>query len=85
MRVAGRVEDELKTFYTSLYHSLMHPNTFNDADGRYIGFDDKVRTLPEGRTQYANYVNGAARTGGSFAPGPRPTRSVPAGAGWFSP
>ncbi|MFD7715143.1 GH92 family glycosyl hydrolase [Streptomyces sp. NPDC059814] len=55
VRVAGRDEDELKTFYTSLYHSLMHPNTFNDADGRYIGFDDKVRTLPEGRTQYANF------------------------------
>ncbi|WP_327365442.1 GH92 family glycosyl hydrolase [Streptomyces sp. NBC_01217] len=54
-RVAGRNTDELKTFYTALYHSLMHPNTFNDADGRYIGFDDKVRTLPEGRTQYANF------------------------------
>lgn len=54
-RVAGRGEDELKTFYTALYHSLMHPNTFNDADGSYIGFDDKVRTLPAGRTQYANF------------------------------
>ncbi|MEV7345901.1 GH92 family glycosyl hydrolase [Streptomyces sp. NPDC093544] len=55
VRVAGRDEGELKTFYTSLYHSLMHPNTFNDVDGRYIGFDDKIRTLPKGRTQYANF------------------------------
>ncbi|MFE4919682.1 GH92 family glycosyl hydrolase [Streptomyces sp. NPDC056661] len=55
IRVAGRDAGELKTFYTALYHSLMHPNTFNDADGRYIGFDDKVRTLPEGRNQYANF------------------------------
>lgn len=54
-RVAGRDTDQLKTFYTALYHSLMHPNTFNDTDGRYIGFDNKVRTLPEGRTQYANF------------------------------
>lgn len=55
IRVAGREEGELRTFYTALYHALMHPNTFNDADGRYPGFDDKVRTLPEGRTQYANF------------------------------
>ncbi|MEV7001818.1 GH92 family glycosyl hydrolase [Streptomyces sp. NPDC093982] len=55
VRVAGRDTGELKTFYTSLYHSLMHPNTFNDVDGRYIGFDDRIRTLPKGRTQYANF------------------------------
>ncbi|WP_244943526.1 GH92 family glycosyl hydrolase [Streptomyces inhibens] len=55
IRVAGRDEGELKTFYTALYHSLMHPNTFNDADGRYIGFDDRIRTLPRGHTQYANF------------------------------
>ncbi|WP_327293672.1 GH92 family glycosyl hydrolase [Streptomyces sp. NBC_01197] len=55
VRVAGRDTGQLKTFYTSLYHSLMHPNTFNDVDGRYIGFDNKVRELPKGRTQYANF------------------------------
>ncbi|MFD0065858.1 GH92 family glycosyl hydrolase [Streptomyces sp. NPDC056690] len=55
IRVAGRDTGELKTFYTALYHSLMHPNTFNDADGRYTGFDDKVRTLPSGHNQYANF------------------------------
>ncbi|MFF1703676.1 GH92 family glycosyl hydrolase [Streptomyces sp. NPDC058252] len=55
VRVAGRDEGELKTFYTALYHSLMHPNTFNDVDGRYIGFDDKTHTLPRGRNQYANF------------------------------
>ncbi|MFE2378656.1 GH92 family glycosyl hydrolase [Streptomyces sp. NPDC059398] len=55
VRVAGRDTGQLKTFYTSLYHSLMHPNTFNDVDGRYIGFDNRIRKLPEGRTQYANF------------------------------
>ncbi|WP_020666000.1 GH92 family glycosyl hydrolase [Amycolatopsis nigrescens] len=55
IKVAGRDTAQLKTFYTALYHSLMHPNTFNDVDGRYIGFDDKIRTLPPGRTQYANF------------------------------
>jgi predicted alpha-1,2-mannosidase len=55
VRVAGRDTGELKTFYTSLYHSLLHPNTFNDADGRYTGFDGKIRTLPPGHAQYTNF------------------------------
>ncbi|MGO1051445.1 GH92 family glycosyl hydrolase [Crossiella sp. CA198] len=55
IRVAGTNTGELKTFYTALYHSLLHPNTFNDVDGRYTGFDDRIHTLPAGRTQYANF------------------------------
>ncbi|WP_245573159.1 GH92 family glycosyl hydrolase [Amycolatopsis benzoatilytica] len=55
IRVAGKDSEQLKTFYTALYHSLMHPNTFNDADGRYIGFDNQIRTLPAGHAQYANF------------------------------
>jgi predicted alpha-1,2-mannosidase len=53
--VAGRNVDELETFYTSLYRSLLHPNTFNDADGRYLGFDGSIHTVDKGRTQYANF------------------------------
>jgi predicted alpha-1,2-mannosidase len=33
----------------------LHPNTFNDADGRYIGFDGNVQTVTKGHTQYANF------------------------------
>ncbi len=53
--VAGRNVDNLETFYTSLYRSLLHPNTFNDADGRYVGFDNFVHTVRAGHTQYANF------------------------------
>lgn len=53
--VAGRNADNLETFYTSLYRSLLHPNTFNDADGRYIGFDGVIHAVDKGRTQYANF------------------------------
>lgn len=42
-------------FYTALYHSLLQPNVFSDANGQYMGFDDKVHTLPKGETQYANF------------------------------
>ncbi len=53
--VAGRNLGNLATFYTSLYRSLLNPNTFNDADGRYIGFDGVIHTVASGRTQYANF------------------------------
>jgi predicted alpha-1,2-mannosidase len=53
--VAGTNGGDVKTFYTSLYRSLLHPNTFNDADGRYIGFDGEIHTVAAGRTQYANF------------------------------
>src|SRR5580693_1642585 len=53
--VAGTNSDDVKTFYTSLYRSLLHPNTFNDADGRYLGFDGNVHTAARGHTQYANF------------------------------
>jgi predicted alpha-1,2-mannosidase len=53
--VAGRNVGNLKTFYTALYRSLLHPNTFNDADGRYLGFDWFIHTVDNGRTQYANF------------------------------
>jgi predicted alpha-1,2-mannosidase len=53
--VAGADADDVKTFYTALYHSLLHPNTFNDVDGRYIGFDGDIHTVAAGHTHYANF------------------------------
>ncbi|UMB68792.1 GH92 family glycosyl hydrolase [Mycobacterium paraterrae] len=55
IRIAGYTEDDIVTFYSALYHSLLNPNTFNDVDGRYIGFDGDIHTVPPGHTQYANY------------------------------
>jgi predicted alpha-1,2-mannosidase len=53
--VAGSNSGDVKTFYTSLYRSLLHPNTFNDADGSYVGFDGDIHTVAKGHTQYANF------------------------------
>jgi len=53
--VAGRNTGTLEEFYTSLYRSLLHPNTFNDADRRYIGFDGGIHRVADGHTQYANF------------------------------
>src|ERR1700742_5339245 len=55
IKIAGDTEDDISTFYSALYHSLLNPNTFNDADGRYIGFDGDIHTIAPVPTQYANY------------------------------
>lgn len=48
--VAGRGPGDVDTFYTCLYRSLLHPNTFNDVDGRYIGFDGVIHSVASGQT-----------------------------------
>jgi predicted alpha-1,2-mannosidase len=53
--VAGTNRGDVTTFYTALYRSLLHPNTFNDVDGRYLGFDGNVHTVARGHSQYANF------------------------------
>ena len=55
IKIAGYTEDDIVTFYSALYHALLNPNTFNDVDGRYIGFDGQIHTIAAGHTQYANY------------------------------
>jgi predicted alpha-1,2-mannosidase len=56
IRVTGGTTEQQRVFATALYHSLLHPNVFNDADGSYTGFDLAVHNTG-GRTQYANFSN----------------------------
>ncbi|MGH8183108.1 MAG: GH92 family glycosyl hydrolase [Rhodanobacteraceae bacterium] len=54
--VTGGTHDEQVQFYTALYHALLDPTVFSDANGCYIGFDDKIHTLAAGQQlQYANF------------------------------
>lgn len=53
IRVAGGSAGDIDTFYTALYHAMVAPRTFNDADGSYIGMDGIVHDAG-GRTQYAD-------------------------------
>ena len=53
--VSGGTNAERTVFYTALYHSLLMPTIFSDADGRYIGFDNKIHTVAPGHQVYANY------------------------------
>ncbi len=54
VQTSGGTADQRTIFYTGLYHMLLSPNIFSDGNGDYIGFDNKIRHLPAGETQYAN-------------------------------
>ena len=41
-------------FYTALYHSLLFPSVFSDADGKYVGLDGKVHTASD-FTYYSDF------------------------------
>ncbi|MFD4600326.1 lectin [Streptomyces sp. NPDC058464] len=56
MQIAGGTAAQQQSFYTALYHSLLHPNVISDANGQYYGFDGKTHTVDAGHSAvYANY------------------------------
>ncbi|HWX66921.1 MAG TPA: GH92 family glycosyl hydrolase [Rhodanobacter sp.] len=44
-----------RTFYSALYHTMLAPTLFSDADGRYRGMDLAVHQLPQGQHNYSTY------------------------------
>lgn len=55
VRIQSRSDAVLRTFYSSLYHTMLAPTLFSDVDGRYRGMDLKVRQLPQGQNNYSTY------------------------------
>ena len=54
--ITGGSTAQQSTFYTALYHSLLHPNVFSDTNGQYTGMDQKVHTVSGAQhAQYANF------------------------------
>ncbi|RAJ42708.1 putative alpha-1,2-mannosidase [Kitasatospora sp. SolWspMP-SS2h] len=54
--ITGGTTAQQSTFYTALYHSLLHPNVFSDTNGQYVGMDQKTHALSTGQhAQYANF------------------------------
>ncbi len=52
--VEGGTKDEQTIFYTSLYHSMIHPNIYGDVDRRFRGTDGKIHTS-DGYDNYTNF------------------------------
>src|SRR5579875_614140 len=54
--ITGGTSAQQAEFYTALYHSLLFPSTFSDANGQYLGVDGKVHTVDAGHQAfYSNY------------------------------
>lgn len=54
VRVTGGTEERRRVFYSSLYRALLHPNTGEDVDGRYTGWDGEIHRS-KGHTYYQNW------------------------------
>jgi predicted alpha-1,2-mannosidase len=54
IQVDGPSEADKEVFYTALYHTMFHPNIFDDVNGQYLGFDQAVHTVAPGHHQYEN-------------------------------
>ncbi|MEU1542947.1 GH92 family glycosyl hydrolase [Actinacidiphila glaucinigra] len=56
IKVGGGTDAERTTFYTALYHAMMHPNVISDSDRRYRGSDGEVHTVARGhQAQYGTF------------------------------
>ncbi|MGC4770221.1 GH92 family glycosyl hydrolase [Micromonospora sp. DT44] len=56
IKVGGGTNDQLSTFYTALYHSMLEPTLTSDVDGRYLGADGKPHRLTKGQdAQYGTF------------------------------
>ncbi len=49
--VKSITEDDKKTFYSALYHTMLSPILYEDVDGQYLGLDQNIHTS-EGFTNY---------------------------------
>ena len=55
IRIGGGTPTQQTEFYTALYHALLEPSTFSDANGQYPGFDNQIHRTNRGQVQYANF------------------------------
>jgi predicted alpha-1,2-mannosidase len=56
VQVSGGSEEERTMFYTALYHAMILPRVFSDADGAYLGFGGSKKVyLAEDFDYYADF------------------------------
>ncbi|HEX7175683.1 MAG TPA: GH92 family glycosyl hydrolase [Pyrinomonadaceae bacterium] len=52
LQVRGGTRDQLRNFYTALYHAMLAPNLFTDTDGHYRGRDGRIHRAED----FTNYT-----------------------------
>ena len=53
--IDGGTQAEQSTFYTALYHALLHPSLLSDVDGSYPGYDGKAHRTARGHAEYSDF------------------------------
>jgi predicted alpha-1,2-mannosidase len=71
IEVSGGTNEQTTNFYTALYHTMIHPNVFNDVDGRYKGHDQKIHQLSSSPPPLSSKSNS-----GGYAAGSRRSREL---------
>ncbi len=51
--VEGGTADQRTILSSALYHALLAPTLFSDSDGRYVGLDRQVHSVPAGDAAYS--------------------------------
>jgi len=54
IQVRGGSAEDTGTFYTMMYHALLGPNVFSDANGQYMGMDGMAHAA-DGFTHYSTF------------------------------
>jgi predicted alpha-1,2-mannosidase len=56
-RIRVEIKDDTakRIFYSSLYHMMIAPSLFDDANGQYYGMDGQVHHLPQGQHNFTAY------------------------------
>ncbi|GGA03382.1 GH92 family glycosyl hydrolase [Dyella caseinilytica] len=55
IEVTGGNTDDVKKFYTALYHALLAPSVFSDANGDYVAMNGKVINAGAGHVHYTTF------------------------------
>ncbi len=55
VKVEGATDDARVIMTTALYHAMIAPTLFSDVDGRYVGLDREVHSVPAGEQAYSTY------------------------------
>ncbi|MES2019928.1 MAG: GH92 family glycosyl hydrolase [Pseudomonadota bacterium] len=55
VQVEGGSADQRTIMASALYHAQLAPTLFSDVDGRYVGLDGQIHTVPPGGAAYSTY------------------------------
>jgi predicted alpha-1,2-mannosidase len=55
VRVEGGTPEQRTIMASALYHAFLSPTLFTDRDGRYVGLDRQVHTVPAGEAAFSAY------------------------------